>query len=77
MRTLANTRKFRLSDSFVEPYKDKNVPWGPVGYVTYKRTYSRRLSEFDPDATGSEEWYQTCRRVVEGMFNTFLSECPP
>ena len=70
MRTLANTRKFRLSDSFVEPYKDKNVPWGPVGYVTYKRTYSRRLSEFDPDATGSEEWYQTCRRVVEGMFNT-------
>ena len=70
MRTLANTRKFRLSDSFVEPYKDKNVPWGPVGYVTYKRTYSRRLSEFDPDATGSEEWYQTCRRGVEGMFNT-------
>ena len=70
MRTLANTRKFRLSDSFVDPYKDKNVPWGPVGYVTYKRTYSRRLSEFDPDAAGSEEWYQTCRRVVEGMFNT-------
>lgn len=70
MRTLANTRKFRLSDSFVEPYKDKNVPWGPVGYVTYKRTYSRRLNEFDPEATGSEEWYQTCRRVVEGMFNT-------
>ena len=55
MRTLANTRKFRLSDSFVEPYKDKNVPWGPVGYVTYKRTYSRRLNEFDPEATGSEE----------------------
>ena len=70
MRTLANTRKFRLSDSFVDPYKDREVPWGPVGYVTYKRTYSRRLSEFDPDATGSEEWYQTCRRVVEGMFNT-------
>ena len=37
--------------------------------MTYKRTYSRRLSEFDPDATGSEEWWQTCRRVVEGMFN--------
>ena len=70
MRTLANTRKFRLSDSFVDPYKDKNVPWGPVGYVTYKRTYSRRLCEFDPDASGSEVWYQTCRRVVEGMFNS-------
>ena len=69
MRTLENIRRFRLSDTFVDPYKDAEVPWGPIGYVTYKRTYSRRLNEFDPDATGSEEWWQTCRRVVEGMFN--------
>ena len=28
------------------------------------------LDEFEPgvEATGSEEWYQTCRRVIEGMF---------
>mgnify|MGYP001166849252 CR=1 FL=1 len=69
MRTIANIRRFRLSDTFIEPYKTKEVPWGPLGYVTYKRTYSRRLNEFDPEASGSEEWYQTCRRVVEGMFN--------
>ena len=69
MRTAANIRRFRLSDTFIEPYKDKEVPWGPLGYVTYKRTYSRRLSEFDPNATGSEEWGQTCQRVVEGMFD--------
>jgi ribonucleoside-triphosphate reductase len=69
MRTAANIRRFRLSDTFIEPYKDKEVPWGPLGYVTYKRTYSRRLSEFDPNATGSEEWWQTCQRVVEGMFD--------
>jgi len=50
MRTLENIRRFRLSDTFVEPYKDAEVPWGPIGYITYKRTYSRRLSEFDPDA---------------------------
>ena len=68
MRKNKNIRRFRLSDTFVEPYRGKEVPWGPLGYVTYKRTYSRRLEEFDPTATGSEEWWQTCRRVIEGMF---------
>ena len=65
----ATIRRFRLSESFIDQYKEKEVPWGPLGYVTFKRTYARRLNEFDPDATGSEEWWQTCRRVVEGMFN--------
>tara|TARA_A100001011_G_scaffold258416_1_gene266706 strand:- start:4126 stop:6093 length:1968 start_codon:yes stop_codon:yes gene_type:complete len=69
MRTLENIRRFRLSDTFVEPYKTAVVPWGPLGYVTFKRTYARRLNEFDPEAYGTEEWWQTCRRVVEGMFN--------
>ena len=66
MRT--HIRRFRLSDTFLEPYKTQKVPWGPLGYVTFKRTYSRRLNEFDPEATGSEEWWQTCKRVIEGMF---------
>lgn len=66
MRT--HIRRFKLSDTFIEQYKDREVPWGPLGYVTFKRTYARRLSEFEEDATGSEEWYQTCRRVIEGMF---------
>jgi len=69
MRTLETIRRFRLSDTFIEPYKEATVPWGPIGYITYKRTYSRRLGEFEPGATGTEEWWQTCRRVVEGMFN--------
>ena len=69
MRTLENIRRFRLSDTFIEPYKAAEVPWGPVGYVTFKRTYARRLSEFDPNVNGTEEWWQTCRRVIEGMFN--------
>jgi|TARA_R100000455_G_scaffold20438_1_gene10189 adenosylcobalamin-dependent ribonucleoside-triphosphate reductase len=69
MRTLDTIRKFRLSDSFVEPYKTAEVPWGPLGYVTFKRTYARRLSEFEAGATGTEEWWQTCRRVIEGMFH--------
>ena len=64
-----NVRKFKLSDQFINQYKEQEVPWGPVGYITFKRTYARRLSEFDPSATGTEEWYQTCRRVIEGMFD--------
>ena len=66
MRT--HIRRFKLSDTFIDQYKDREVPWGPLGYVTFKRTYARRLSEFETDALGTEEWYQTCRRVVEGMF---------
>jgi len=69
MRTLENIRRFRLSDTFIEPYKSADVPWGPVGYVTFKRTYARRLSEFNAGTPGTEEWWQTCRRVIEGMFN--------
>ena len=64
-----SVRRFKLSDQFINQYKDRDVPWGPVGYITFKRTYARRLSEFDSDATGTEEWYQTCRRVIEGMFD--------
>ena len=68
-RTVQNTRRFRLSDSFVEPYVDAKVPWGPLGYITFKRTYARRLNETEPGAAGTEEWHQTCRRVIEGMFD--------
>lgn len=66
MRT--HIRRFKLSDSFIEQYVDREVPWGPLGYVTFKRTYARRLNEEDENSE-TEEWYQTCRRVVEGMFD--------
>ena len=65
----SHIRRFKLSDTFIDHYKDREVPWGPLGYVTFKRTYARRLSEFDEEATGTEEWHQTCRRVIEGMFD--------
>jgi len=64
-----NVRKFKLSEQFMSKFKEAQVPWGPVGYVTFKRTYARRLNEFEEGATGTEEWWQTCRRVVEGMFD--------
>ena len=69
MRTTNNIRRFKLSEAFIEPYKTREVPWGPLGYVTFKRTYARRLSEFETGVEGTEEWWQTCRRVIDAMFD--------
>ncbi len=51
---------FELEPSFVERYRERPVPWGfgALSWVTYKRSYSR----------DGESWWQTCRRVVEGMY---------
>jgi ribonucleoside-triphosphate reductase len=40
-------------------YNPQDIPWGEVGYATYKRTYSR------PFGTRSEEWEETVDRVVK------------
>jgi ribonucleotide reductase alpha subunit len=39
------------------------TPWGPLGYITYKRTYARRLKEDTPDSP-TEELHQAVERVV-------------
>jgi adenosylcobalamin-dependent ribonucleoside-triphosphate reductase len=39
--------------------------WGPLGWVTYKRTYAR----WRDDQGRSEEWAETVQRVVEGNIN--------
>jgi ribonucleoside-triphosphate reductase len=57
---------------------DQQTPWGPVGYITYKRTYARRLKKtFDPSQSensqdverlqDSEEWPDTINRVICGI----------
>lgn len=38
------------------------TPWGPLGYVTFKRTYARRLNEAGIE---TEEFDQTIDRVVK------------
>jgi ribonucleoside-triphosphate reductase (thioredoxin) len=40
------------------------TPWGPVGEITYKRTYSRRLKE-DDLSSPTEEFPQTIDRVIK------------
>jgi len=67
-------RIFSLKPEFVAQYKDKQPPWGPLGYFVYKRTYSRPLFANNPDGP-TEEWYQTCQRVVEGVYNIQKHHC--
>lgn len=40
------------------------VPWGPIGYIVYKRTYSRRLKEDDANSP-TEEFHQTVERIIK------------
>lgn len=63
-------RDFTLSDSFVETFKEKQPNWGPLGYFVYRRTYSRQLEN-----NTQEEFWQTCRRVVEGIYTIQKQHC--
>lgn len=67
---MTEVRTFKLSPSFLEEYEGKQPEWGPVGYITYKRTYSRQKE----DET-TEEFWETCRRVIEGCFNVQKKHC--
>ena len=58
--------EFKLSEKFLEKYKDKQPEWGfnGLGYITYLRTYSRIKEDGK-----NEQWWETCQRVVEGTYN--------
>lgn len=62
--------EFRLDPEFLSNFKTRQPDWGPLGYLTYKRTYAADL----PDGT-SEEFWQTCQRVIEGMFQILEGHC--
>jgi hypothetical protein len=59
------TETFKLTDSFVEQYKSvkPKFGFGGLGEFVYMRTYSR-LKENGKN----EQWYETVRRVVEGIY---------
>ena len=40
------------------------TPWGPLGYVTYKRTYARRINPNNPNSR-TEEYHETVERIVK------------
>lgn len=41
-----------------------STPWGPLGYISYKRTYARKLKEDNPNSP-TEEFPQTIDRVIK------------
>jgi adenosylcobalamin-dependent ribonucleoside-triphosphate reductase len=57
--------KFKLSKTFLEQYLGKQPKWGPLGYVTYKRTYSRSIKE----ESRTEEYWETLERVINGVYS--------
>lgn len=44
------------------------TPWSTVGYLTFKRTYARRLNETDPNSN-TEEFTDTVNRVLDAAQN--------
>lgn len=73
-------RHFSLAPAFVEGFQGRQPEWGygGLGYFTYKRTYSRATCDCDDPNTcthPTEEWWQTCQRVVEGTYNIQKRHC--
>jgi len=44
---------------------DTPTPWSTVGYLTYKRTYSRKFHEDAPDDAPTEEFKDTVGRIIK------------
>ena len=68
---------FKLSQEFVDSYKDKPAPFGyrdaagnSVGEITFLRTYSRLKA----DGT-KETWVDVCERVINGMYSLQKNHC--
>lgn len=63
---MSQVDSIKLSDEFIASAMSHIKPhWGPLGWVTYKRTYARYLD----DQHRTEEWHETVKRVVEGNIN--------
>lgn len=54
----------KLPDRIINMMREETVPWGPVGYVTYKRTYSRQM-----DCGRKEEYFNTITRCLNGLLH--------
>ena len=52
-----------LPEEFLLTYSKKQPNWGfnGLGYIVYKRTYSRKITD-----TETEEWWQTVARCING-----------
>lgn len=60
-------RSFKLDEDFYSKFQNKEPKWGygDLSRLVYYRTYSRN----------GENFAQTCRRVIEGMYNIQKAHC--
>ena len=59
--------KNRDSTSYLSKIPNNVItPWGMLGYITYKRTYARRLHESDDNDDTTEEYRDTILRILNG-----------
>lgn len=58
-----NNKSFNLDQEFLENYAEQDPGMTDLGYTVYKRTYSRDIGNGE-----TEEWWQTVKRVVEGVY---------
>jgi ribonucleoside-triphosphate reductase (thioredoxin) len=64
------SKRFFLDREFIEEYRGRQPDWGQLGYITYKRTYSRLKAD-----GAKEEFWETLRRVVEGCYSIQKTHC--
>lgn len=62
---------FELSKAFLDQYKGKQPKFGPLGLVVYKRTYARPV----PNENRTEEFWETLRRVINGVYTLQKQHC--
>ena len=65
-----NKNMVRNNSSYLSKIPDDIItPWGMLGYITYKRTYSRRINEEDDNDETTEEFRDTIIRILDGCQN--------
>ena len=62
---------FTLDEVFIKEFKGKQPDWGPLGQITYKRTYARFIEK----EGRKEDFWETIRRVVEGCYSIQKEHC--
>lgn len=52
-----------VSPRVIADLSETTPPWGPCGYVTYKRTYARKIEELGR----TEDWHESVERGCNGL----------
>jgi len=67
---LVPREEFGLTKSFLSNFEGKQPNFGPLGHIVYARTYALPLEN-----GVTEAFWQTCKRVIEGMYQIQKGFC--